>query len=93
VTTKIVKSIKSNKWTKSKSYHDAHEYASEKEKKKYPKQYRKLNKWIEKNTKPDEYVGMNYKDGKIEEEKKVPRKYRKEVAYHEKVELTKHKRK
>lgn len=88
---KTVKIIKANKWTNSKDYKTAHEYATKQEDKKYPKQHKKLNKWIEKNTKKDEYVGMNELNGKEEVEKKVPKKYRQEVLYHEKEELTKRK--
>lgn len=91
MTSKIVKSIKSNKWTQSKEYKTAHEFANSEEKKKYNKSYKKLNKWIEKNAGPNEYIGMNYKSGRKEVEKKVPKKFKKEVMYHETEELKKRK--
>lgn len=91
MTIKTVKSIKSNKWTQSKEYKTAHEFADKEEKKKYNKSYKKLDKWIEKNAGTNEYVGMNYLSGKKEVEKKVPKKYRKEVLYHETEELKKRK--
>ena len=91
MSTKLVKSIKSNKWTESKEYKTAHEFASKQEKKKYGKSYKKLNKWIEKNTGANEYIGMNYLSGRKEVENKVPKKYRKEVLYHETEELKKRK--
>ena len=88
---KIVKKIPNENWTVSKQYKTAHEFADKEEKKKYGKDYKKLDKWIDKNTKPKEYVGMNFLSGKTEVEKKVPKKYRKEVEFHEKEELKKRK--
>lgn len=71
--------------TSSKKYEEAHSEASNAEKKKYPKGYKvlkKLDAKVSKNT----LIGKNTKSSKLEVSKIVPKKYRNEVAYHEKIE-------
>lgn len=88
----IVKIIRKNKYpTSSKDYPEAHSEANNAEKKKYPKGYIKLKK-IDKKVKPNELIGTHTKTGKIKISKKVPKKLRKEVIYHEKQELKAQKR-
>lgn len=74
--------------TSSKFYKTAHEKADKKEKTKYPKGYEEMKKVDRKVMKKDkkELAGKNLKSGKIEVNKIVPKKLRKEVAYHEKIE-------
>lgn len=88
---KIVKHLGENKWVKSKLYPKSHAYANREEKKKYPNKYEKLNKWMDKNQKQHEYIGMNYKNGKVKVEKRVPKEFRPELVYHEREELKKRK--
>jgi len=72
--------------THAKKYKEAHEKANKAEKKKYgQKQFKEIEKFDRKLHK-HELSGKNLKSGKIEISKKVPAKYREEVAYHEKVE-------
>jgi len=72
--------------TKLKEYHYAHEKANKAEEKKFGKKsFNELEKFV-RGANKDELIGKNSKTGKIEVEKKVPKKLRKEVAYHEKVE-------
>ncbi len=84
--------------TSNKNYKEAHEEASNAEKKKYPSGYKKLKK-LDKEVPEGELIGKNTKSGKIEVSKKVPEKERNEVAFHEKYEskaikrLTKDKKK
>lgn len=71
--------------TNNKNYPEAHEEASNAEKKKYPAGYQKL-KQLDKKTPNKQLIGKNTKSGKIEVSKKVPKKERQEVAFHEKYE-------
>jgi hypothetical protein len=83
---KVVKDIKRKGFpTSSKLYPEAHEEASNSEKKKYPKGYKKLKK-VDKNTKEGQLIGKNTKSGKIEVAKSVKPSLREEVAYHENTE-------
>lgn len=66
-------------------YPKAHRKADEVEKKTYPSGYEKMKK-IDRELPKDELAGKNTKSGKIEVSSKVPSKFRKEVALHEKVE-------
>lgn len=68
-----------------KKYKTSHEEADIAEKKKYPKGYKELKNIDEKISK-NQLIGKNTKTGKIEVSKKVPKKLRNEVAFHEKVE-------
>lgn len=70
--------------THSKYYKSAHEEASKKEKKKFPKGYEELKKDEHKLGK-HELMGTNKRSGNIEIEKKF-KKYGKEIEYHEKQE-------
>lgn len=72
--------------TASPNYFAAHSRASKLEKEKFgAKQYDELTKFD--NTLPaDELAGKNLLSGKLEVSKKVPAKFRKEVAFHEEVE-------
>lgn len=72
--------------THSKRYDYAHKEANKAEKKKYPKGYEDLKQLDRGLSDKHELIGKNTKAGKIEVSKKVPKKYRDEVAYHEKVE-------
>ena len=70
----------------------AHKKADIAEKKKFPSGYKSLKKNDQK-LKKHEFIGENSaKDNTIEISKKLPKKYRKEVIFHEKIEL-KNKRK
>lgn len=80
---KLVDEIKKKGFpTSSKKYPYAHRKADESEKKKYPKGYKEMKK-VDNKLKVRELAGKNLKSGKIEVSKKVPRKFRKEVAFHE----------
>lgn len=69
-----------------KEYKYAHEKAVKAEKRKYGKtQFKKMSK-VDSKLSKHELAGKNLKSGKIEVSKKVPKKFRGEVAYHEKVE-------
>ena len=63
-------------------YQFAHQKAEKLEKAKFPKGYEQLKKLDAKLPK-HELIGKNLKSGKIEVSKKVPKKLRKEVAFHE----------
>ena len=83
---KVVKKLKEKGFpTSSKHYPEAHEEADKKEKKKFGKGYKSMKKVDDKLDK-GELAGKNFKSGKLEVSSKVPKKYRKEVAYHEEVE-------
>lgn len=85
-TYKVVNRIKRRGFpTSSGEYKTAHAEADNAEKKKFPKGYNELKK-IDKRIGKNELVGKNTRSGNILVEKKVPKKMRKEVAYHEKVE-------
>jgi hypothetical protein len=72
-----------------KGYKTAHEETSKKEKAKFPrKDYTRL-KHMDETIPDDELIGKNSKSGKITVSKKVPKKLRAEVAFHEKVESKK----
>lgn len=68
-----------------KSFSKANSVADIKEKKKYPKGYEKLKKLIKKIPKT-EILGHQTKKGKVTVSKRVPKKLRSEVAFHEVVE-------
>ncbi len=72
--------------TKARGYANAHAAADRAEKKKFPKGYEQLKKMDISVGKKHELIGKNTKSGKIEVAKKVPKKFRPEVAYHEQVE-------
>lgn len=83
---KVVKNLKEKGWpTANKHYKEAHEKADAAEKKKYGKSYGYMKK-VDSSLKRGELAGKNTKTGKIEISKKVPSKYRQEVAMHEKRE-------
>lgn len=71
--------------THSSFYQNAHRKAEKLEKKKFPDGYEAMKK-IDEKLKKHELAGKNLKSGKIEVSKKVPKKFRNEVAYHEKME-------
>jgi hypothetical protein len=69
-----------------KAYLSAHEQADKAEKKKFgEKNYVAMQK-VDSKLPRNELSGKNTRSGKIEVSRKVPPKYRSEVAYHEKVE-------
>lgn len=84
---KVVQKLNDKKFpTHSKHYPTAHEEADKIEKKMFgSKQYNSL-KDIASELHKHELMGKNKKNGKIEISQKVPKKYRQEVAFHEKVE-------
>jgi hypothetical protein len=84
---RIVKKLTDNSPspTKSKYYKIAHSEADNAEKRKFPEIFNKLKK-IDKKLEKHELIGKNFKSGKIEIESKLPKKYRKDVALHEKTE-------
>jgi hypothetical protein len=72
--------------THSKRYATAHKQADKLEKSKFGStQYRELEK-LDRKLSKHELAGKNTKSGKIEVSKKLPAKYDKEIAYHEKTE-------
>lgn len=85
VKTKIVKKITDKGFPyHAANYREAHEEASTKEKKKYPKGYSTLKKKM-KDLGDHEMMATNKRSGKVEVEKKF-KKYKSELAYHEKEE-------
>ena len=70
---------------KKKGFSEANAEADVAEKKKYPKGYAKLKK-IDKRLPKGEILGHIAKTGKISVSKKVPKKLREEVVFHEKME-------
>lgn len=84
----LVKSLSGKGYPSSeKKYAYAHEQASKEEKKKFgTKSYNKLKTMDMKAGHAHKSIGSNTKSGKIEVSTTVPKKLRKEVAYHEKVE-------
>lgn len=90
--TKIVSKIKRKGYPENtKDYPEAHSEASNQEKKKFPKGYQKLKK-LDKKIPQGQMIGGHTKSGKVTVSKKVPKAQRKEVAYHERVELKDEKR-
>jgi|SRR5271157_3707152 len=85
---KLVKNLPGEGYPSSqKKYPTAHEEASKAEKKKFgSKSYDKLKEMDLKAGHAHKSIGNNTKSGKIEVSTTVPKKLRKEVAYHEKVE-------
>lgn len=82
----VVKNIKRKGFpTESKFYKEAHAEANIAEKEKFPTGYSKLKK-LDNSLSEDELIGKNTSSGKIFVSKKVPKKYRAEVAFHEKFE-------
>jgi hypothetical protein len=77
--------------TSSKLYPKAHAEADQKEKKRYPSGYKKM-KNIDSKLNQDELSGTHTRKGKITISRKVPSKYRQEVADHEFEELKAEKR-
>lgn len=84
---KVVKKLKAKGFpTANKHYEYAHEKASKAEKNKFgKKQYDKTIK-LEHTINKNELLGKNDEKGNIKIEKKVPKKLRGEIAYHEKKE-------
>jgi hypothetical protein len=82
----VVKSLRAKGWpTANKRYKEAHEIADKKEKKTYGKSYDYMKK-VDDKLKKGQLAGKNTKTGKIEVSAKVPKKYRPEVALHERTE-------
>lgn len=72
--------------THSSKYQEAHRKANEAEEKKYGKKSFKVLERLDKKVSKHELIGKNLKRGKLEVSKKVPKRYREEVAYHEEIE-------
>lgn len=72
--------------THEKAYQSAHRVANRDEKKAFGKKAFNALEKISSKLPKHELEGKNTKSGMIEVSKKVPPKYRKEVAFHEKVE-------
>lgn len=69
-----------------KGYKAAHEAANKAEKKAYGKKAFDAVEKIAKNEGKHELIGKNSRSGKLEVAKKVPTKYRSEIAFHEEKE-------
>jgi len=69
----------------SRYYREAHSEASNAEKKKFPKGYQELKK-LDNKVPQGKMIGHNTKSGKLSVSSAVPKKLRKEVAFHEKYE-------
>lgn len=83
---KIVKKIIAKGYpTSSKYYAEAHSEADHAEKKKFPKSY-KIMKKVDRKLGKNELVGTHDKKGNIRLSKKVPKKSRKDIEFHEEVE-------
>ena len=67
-----------------KDYKQAHKIACQEERKYFPEGFEELNKIIKAN--PNDWLGDNFKGGRIIVSKLVPEHLRKEVAFHEYVE-------
>lgn len=85
---RVVKSIKRKGYpTSDKNYPEAHSEADNYEKNHSPKEYQAMKK-VDSKLKSNELAGTHTKSGKFIISKKVPKKYRAEVAEnHEKQEL------
>lgn len=75
--------------TSSKHYETAHKAASKAEKEKYPKGYQELKKYDETAGKNGQSVGKNTKSGKIIVSGRVPKRFDREIAFHERTESRK----
>jgi hypothetical protein len=84
---KLVRELTSKGFpTHSADYAQAHRKANKAEEKQFGKRaFNKLEKYVKGSSK-HELIGKNLKSGKLEVSKKVPKKMREEVAYHEEVE-------
>lgn len=71
--------------THSSLYPWAHKKTDKAEKAKYPKGYAEMKK-IDAKLSKNELAGKNLRSGKIEVSRKVPKRLRSEVAFHEKTE-------
>jgi hypothetical protein len=72
--------------THSKKYNEAHKEANKEEKQKFGEKAFKEMEKIDSKLEKHELAGKNTRTGKIEVSYKVPKKFREQVAYHEKVE-------
>lgn len=72
--------------THARKYAASHEEADKKEKKAYGSKSYNAMKKVDSKLDKHELAGKNFKSGKVEVSKKVPKKYRNEVAFHEKKE-------
>jgi hypothetical protein len=80
---------KSKSWpTDSKYFKTAHVNADKAEKKKYGKSYERME-GIDAKLQKNELAGHNTKTGEIKVNKKIPKGFRKEVAFHEQKEFKK----
>jgi rubrerythrin len=86
-TYKVVKELKAKGWpTANKRYEEAHEIADKKEKQKFGSKSYDYMKKVDSKLKKGQLAGKNTKTGKIEVSSKVPKKFRPEVAAHERTE-------
>jgi hypothetical protein len=72
--------------THAKRYKTAHRSANKDEKKAFGEKSFKALEKISRKVSSHELIGKNTRSGKVEVSSKVPKKYRNEVAYHEKKE-------
>lgn len=72
-----------------KQYQSAHKAANKAEKNRFPKGFEELKDIDISMGKKHELAGKNTRSGKVEVSKKVPKRLRDEVSYHEKVESKK----
>ena len=84
---KVIKELRAKGWpTADKDYKKAHEKANKDEKKKFGKKAFDYMEKVDAKLKRGELAGKNTKTGKIEVSSKVPKRYRAEVAEHERAE-------
>ncbi len=84
---KLVDSLNDKGFPRDKNdYLEAHKMANKKEKSAYGKRPFKQLERIDDKLSKHELAGKNLKTGKLEVSKRVPKKLRSEVAYHEEVE-------
>ena len=84
---KLVKRIKSKGWpVSSHKYRKAHKEADKRERKRFGKRRFKEVEAIAKKIPKGELAGKHTKTGKVIISKRVPEKYRSQIAYHERTE-------
>lgn len=69
----------------SESWRKGHQYANKKQREKYPRETKEINK-LSRTFPKDELMGKHTKSGKIIISERVPKHLREAISYHEKVE-------
>lgn len=84
---KLVKRIKRKGWpTTSSKWRKSHQEANRSERKRFGKRAFKAVQKVVKRMPATELLGTHTKKGKIRVSARVPKKYRPQIAYHERVE-------